>query len=174
MDKCNDFDAINASYDKSELKALDNFARSQNYSGQALEIAIRMAIRAGQAQGQAIGKSEAEKRDAGRTLIQKKSFSFLLTQLGIREFLKIVFFSLVLALFFAALFFSRDLIHTLSLRDNIDAAALISAVVGGLSVLIGLPMVIANYLFNKEESTAIIGLIQQVILSDRNPGKDGE
>ena len=160
MDNCNDFDAINASYEKSELKAKDITAAIRTDSEQARKDAIEM--------------SESDKRNKGRTKIQSKSFSFLLAQLCSREVLKVVFFVLVVVLFFTALFFSRDLIHTLSMREDIDVAALVSAIVGGLSVLIGLPMVIANYLFNKEESTAIIGLIQQVILSDRTPGKGEE
>jgi len=104
------------------------------------------------------------------TSLQKDFGNAFLGQLKTKERLKITFFIITMCLLVVALFFVGYILNKITkqpLNENTEAiAAFITAVVGGVTALLVLPRIIADYLFNKEEHVAITALLSEIINKD--------
>ena len=119
--------------------------------------------------------NELEKRSKVATILLYQFGNAFITRFKRKEVFKFVFFCITMALLLAILIVCSILVLRLSdsLKENPEEiTAFVTAVVSGITALLGLPLIIANYLFNKEEDKSITDLLLKFTSNDSEERKE--
>jgi hypothetical protein len=109
-------------------------------------------------------------RNCINTILYQEYKYTLIKRFRRKEFYKSVFFWLTMALLIGTVVGACIIIWSLankSTPENPNTAAIISAIVGLVTTLLGLPSIIAKYLFNKDEDKTITDQLFSLQDSDR-------
>jgi len=159
------------------IEALQNFARTPEAGSPRLEDGNADEQSASQDASESVREENIRKRIEDithrieiTTGLREDFGNTFLAQLKTKEQLKKTFFKITMGMLVVALLFVGGIISKITkqpLNGNGEAiAAFITAVVGGVTALLALPKIIADYLFNKEEHVAITSLLSEMIKKD--------
>jgi len=108
-------------------------------------------------------ENELAHRDAIATGLQEELGNYLMARLKEKEKMKRLFFYITIGILLVSLGFVGFLLVRITnqpLNGNLEGiAAFVTAVVGGITALLALPNIIANFLFNKKEDEKITEFI---------------
>jgi len=121
-------------------------------------------------------KNELEHRSEIITSLLDQFGEVFVSQLKTKEKFKKLFFWVVMSLLVIVLFVCGILVFRLTeepLKGNIEGiAAFAAAIASGITALLGLPKIIADYLFNKEEDKSITTLLIEITKNDSSERHD--
>jgi len=106
-------------------------------------------------------------RDHINTILYQEYKYTLIKRFRRKEFFKSIFFWFILALLIGSISGVGGIIYILSDDPGPNSAAMVSAIIGLVTTLLGLPLIIAKYLFNKDEDKYITEQMFSMQDSDR-------
>jgi len=120
--------------------------------------------------------NQLERRSETITRLLDQFGIIFVSQLTTKEKLKVIFFCITLLLLIIVLVVCGILVFRLSrepLKGNLEGiAAFASAIGGGIAALLGIPKIVAEYLFNKEEDKSITSLLIEITKNDSSERHD--
>ena len=115
-------------------------------------------------------KDEITRRSRVTTSLRIEFGSYMMRRFVAKEFFKKIFFWITMGILVVALIFFGFILVRITrqpLNGNFEGiAAFVTAVVGGITALLVLPNIIANYLFNKEEDMAVAKWLSEMATQD--------
>ena len=115
---------------------------------------------------------QISRRDETTSELFENLKNSLVVQLKTKEDLKKSFYRKTMLLLQVVLVVCGIAVIVLAFSPSKNITAFVSAVVGGISALLVLPKIIANYLFNPEEAKEIAGIMKEIFTKDiHNPDK---